>query len=92
VIVYDDAGRYLWGTNTSLRDQSLGTIDGPRVVVVKIPALPMVNTSCSVTLALSSRSGQDYTWREKGWAFKVVSQGADLGSMHFDASIDVERL
>jgi hypothetical protein len=41
---------------------------------------------------VSSRSGQDYYWREKGWAFKVVSQGADLGSVHFDASIDVDPL
>jgi ABC-2 type transport system ATP-binding protein len=92
VVVYDDAGRYLWGTNTGLRDMSLGTINGSRLVRVKIPSLPMVNTTCSVTLALSSPSGQDYTWREKGWAFKVVSQGADLGSMHFDASIEVEPL
>ncbi len=92
VIVYDDAGRYLWGTNTGLRDMSLGTIDSPRLVRVKIPSLPMVNTTCFVTLALSSRSGQDYIWREKGWAFKVVSQGADLGSMHVDASIEVDRL
>jgi ABC-2 type transport system ATP-binding protein len=92
VIVYDDAGRYLWGTNTGLRDTSLGTVDSPRIVRVKIPALPMVNTSCLVTLALSNRSGQDYTWREKGWAFKVVSQGADLGSMHFDATIEVDPL
>lgn len=91
VIVYDDAGRYLWGTNTAMRDVSLGTIDGERIVRVTIPSLPMVNTTCFVTLALSSRSGQDYIWREKGWAFKVVSQGADLGSMHFDASIDVQR-
>ena len=91
VIVYDDAGRYLWGTNTGLRDIGLGTVDGPRIVRVKIPSLPMVNTSCFVTLALSSRGGQDYIWREKGWAFKVVSQGADLGSMHFDASIEVDR-
>jgi ABC-2 type transport system ATP-binding protein len=91
VVVYDDAGRYLWGTNTGLRDMNLGTVDGARIVRVKIPSLPMRNTSCFVTLALSSRSGQDYTWREKGWAFKVVSQGADLGSMHFDASIEVDR-
>jgi ABC-2 type transport system ATP-binding protein len=91
VIVYDDAGRYLWGTNTGLRDVDLGTIDGTRVVRVRVPSLPVVNTTCFVTLAISSRSGQDYYWREKGWAFKVVSQGADLGSVHFDASIEVER-
>ncbi len=92
VIVYDDAGRYLWGTNTGLRDVDLGTIDADRMVRVRIPSLPVVNTTCFVTLAVSSRSGQDYYWREKGWAFKVVSQGADLGSVHFDASIDVDPL
>jgi ABC-2 type transport system ATP-binding protein len=90
VIVYDDAGRYLWGTNTGLRDQGLGTIDGSRTIRVRIPALPVLDTTCFVTLAVSSRSGQDYYWREKGWAFKVVSQGADLGSVHFDASIEVD--
>ena len=26
VIIYDDAGRYLWGTNTALRDVSVGTL------------------------------------------------------------------
>jgi ABC-2 type transport system ATP-binding protein len=92
VIVYDDAGRYLWGTNTGLRDVDLGTIDADRMVRVRIPSLPVLNTTCFVTLAVSSRSGQDYYWREKGWAFKVVSQGADLGSVHFDASIDVDPL
>jgi ABC-2 type transport system ATP-binding protein len=92
VIVYDDAGRYLWGTNTGMRDVDLGTVDGPRLVRIRIPALPVLDTSCSVTLAVSGRSGQDYYWREKGWAFKVVSQGADLGSVHFDASIEVEPL
>lgn len=91
VVVYDDAGRYLWGTNTAMRDMGLGTVDGARVLRVKIPSLPVVNTTCFVTLALSDRSGQDYIWREKGWAFKVVSQGADLGSMHFDASIEVDH-
>ena len=90
VIVYDDAGRYLWGTNTGLRDVDLGTIDGPRTIRVRIPSLPVLDTTCSVTLAVSSRSGQDYYWREKGWAFKVVSQGADLGSVHFDAGIEVD--
>ena len=90
VIVYDDAGRYLWGTNTGLRDMDLGTVDGPRNVRVRIPALPVLDTTCFVTLAVSSRSGQDYYWREKGWAFKVVSQGADLGSVHFDAGIEVD--
>jgi ABC-type polysaccharide/polyol phosphate transport system ATPase subunit len=90
VIVYDDAGRYLWGTNTGLRDMDLGTVDGPRTVRFTIPALPVLDTTCFVTLAVSSRSGQDYYWREKGWAFKVVSQGADLGSVHFDAGIEVD--
>ena len=31
-------------------------------------------------------------WREKGWAFKVVSQGADLGSVNFNASIEGLRI
>lgn len=92
VIVYDDAGRYLWGTNTALRDVQLGTVDGPRQLRVRVPSLPVLDTTCSLTLAVSSRSGQDYYWREKGWAFKVVSQGADLGSVHFDAEIEVKPL
>jgi ABC-2 type transport system ATP-binding protein len=91
VVVYDDTGRYLWGTNTAMRDVSLGTIDGPRDLTVTIPSLPVLDTTCSVTLAVSDRSGQDYYWREKGWAFKVVSQGADLGSVHFDADIEVTK-
>lgn len=92
MMVYDDAGRYLWGTNTAMRDMSLGTVDGSRRLRVRIPSLPVLDTTCSVTLAVSSRSGQDYYWREKGWAFKVVSQGADLGSVHFDAEIEVDPL
>ncbi len=92
VIVYDDAGRYLWGTNTGMRDISLGTVDGPRSVSVRIPSLPVLDTTCFVTLAVSARSGHDYYWREKGWAFKVVSQGADLGSVHFDARVEVSPL
>ncbi len=90
VIVYDDSGRYLWGTNTDLRDVSVGRLDRDTIVRWKIPALPVVNTTCAVTLAVSSKNGQDYHWREKGWAFKVVSKGADLGRVHFDTSLEVE--
>jgi ABC-2 type transport system ATP-binding protein len=90
VIVYDDSGRYLWGTNTDLRDISVGRLTGDTIVRWKIPALPVVNTTCAVTLAVSSRNGQDYHWREKGWAFKVVSKGADLGRVHFDAHLEVD--
>jgi ABC-2 type transport system ATP-binding protein len=89
MVVYDDAGRYLWGTNTALRDMSLGTIDRPQVIRWRIGSLPVLDTTCSVTLAVSARSGHDYYWREKGWAFKVVSQGADLGTVNFDARFEV---
>jgi ABC-2 type transport system ATP-binding protein len=89
-IVYDDSGRYLWGTNTALRDLSVGRLNGDTIVKWKIPALPVVNTTCAVTLAVSSKNGQDYHWREKGWAFKVVSKGADLGRVHFDVQLEVE--
>jgi ABC-2 type transport system ATP-binding protein len=90
MIVYDDTGRYLWGTNSALRDMSLGTIDGPRVLRWKIDSLPVLDTTCSVTLSVASRSGVEYYVREKGWAFKVVSQGADLGSVYFQARFEVD--
>jgi ABC-2 type transport system ATP-binding protein len=92
VIIYDDTGRFLWGTNTALRDEPLGTVSGPRDVTITIPTLPVLDTTCFLTLAFSSKAGHDYHWREKGWAFKVVSQGADLGSVHFDANIEVKPL
>jgi ABC-2 type transport system ATP-binding protein len=91
-IVYDDSGRYLWGTNTAMRDVSVGRLPaGETIVRWKIPSLPVVNTTCAVTLAVSSKNGQDYHWREKGWAFKVVSKGADLGRVHFDVQLEVEQ-
>ncbi len=91
IIMYDDAGRHLWGTNTGLRENSLGLVEGTRTFRVRIRTLPVVDATCLVTLAVSSRDGEDYYWREKGWAFKVLNQGSDDGSTYFDAELLVEN-
>jgi ABC-2 type transport system ATP-binding protein len=90
--VFDETGRYLWGTNTAMRDMSLGTVNGDMVIRWRIPALPVLDGTCLVTVAVTSRvGGHEYHWREKGWAFKVVNVTPDLGASHFDVRIDVDR-
>jgi ABC-2 type transport system ATP-binding protein len=92
IMIYDDTGRGLWGTNTTLRDINIGTIDGARVIRWKIPSLPVLNSACAVTLAVERRGGrEEYYRREKGWSFKVVSQASDVGLVHFDATLDVSE-
>jgi ABC-2 type transport system ATP-binding protein len=89
ILIYDDTGHHLWGTNSQLQDMTIPRLTQDTVISWKVPSLPVLDSTCAVTLAVSRRNGQDYHWREKGWAFKVVSQGADLGSVHFDASLEV---
>jgi lipopolysaccharide transport system ATP-binding protein len=92
IMIFDDTGRGLWGTNTTLRDIDVGTIDGDRVVRWKIASLPVLNSACAVTVAIERRGGRDeYYRREKGWHFKVVSTGSDVGLVHFDATLDVSE-
>ncbi|MEX2392929.1 MAG: ABC transporter ATP-binding protein, partial [Actinomycetota bacterium] len=92
IMIYDDTGRGLWGTNTTLRDIVVGTIDSDRIVSWKIPSLPVLNSALAVTLAVERRGGrEEYYRREKGWHFKVVSPGSDVGVVHFDATLEVTK-
>jgi hypothetical protein len=92
ILIYDDSGRGLWGTNTTLRDITIGRLDGDRIVRWKIPSLPVLNAACAVTLAVGRPAGGDeYYRREKGWHFKVVSPGSDVGLVHFDATLEVTQ-
>jgi ABC-2 type transport system ATP-binding protein len=90
IIIYDDAARHLWSTDTARRNVSLGSVDGRRKLRWRIPSVPILDTTCSVTLSVKSRTGEEHYHREKGWAFKVVSQLSDIGSVHFDASVELE--
>jgi ABC-2 type transport system ATP-binding protein len=91
IVVTDDSGRYLWGTNTMYRDLQLGRIEGDRRFAWRIPSLPVMNVTCSVTLALGTRDGKEYHWRDKGWAFKIVNPGSDVGFVSFDGQFSMDQ-
>ena len=93
VTIYDERGVGVYGTNTVIRGMSLGRLDGKCRVRFRVPSLPVLNGTFHVTVGVHSRDERiAYHWREKAWAFRVVSAGPDAGTTHFDARVEIEMV
>ena len=90
---YDDRDAMVFSTNTVLEQMSLGVIDGKTRVRFKVPAIPLLSGRYHLTIGVHSEDNQTaYHWREKAWAIRIVSTGAELGFVDFNAKIEVEPL
>lgn len=90
VAIYNHLDSLVYGTNTALRDVPLGTVRGQRKITFDFGAIPMVEGTYFMTVAVHSRDEQtQYHWLERQISFKVFSLSVDAGAIHLDPTIRI---
>ena len=91
VAIYNHLDTMVYGTNTAMRDVSLGTVNGRCRLRFNFGPIPMIEGQYFITVAVHSRDEQiQYHWLERQISFKVFSLSIDTGVLPLDPTIDVE--
>jgi len=90
VAIYNHVDTLIYGTNTSIRNVSLGRVDHKRRLRFGFGAVPMVEGQYFVTVAVHSRDELiQYHWLERQISFKVFSPTNEAGVLHMNTTVDV---
>jgi ABC-2 type transport system ATP-binding protein len=90
VAIYNHLDTLMYGTNTMLRNVSIGTVDRRKRVRFDFGNVPMVEGQYFVTVAVHNRDETvQYHWLERQLSFKVFSPTAEPGVIHFQTAIEV---
>lgn len=88
----DYRGFTAYGTNTRLKDMSLGTLTGEGYVQFELRSLPMLEGRYLVSAAIHSRDEQTiYHWLDRYVPFDVKSDLGDVGLLYIPTEIEVHR-
>lgn len=93
IMIFDERGYAVFGTNTSRRGIDLGITKGKMRVRYMIDKLPLLDGTYSLTVGVTSRDSRTvYHWQERAYQFRCVNTGADVGSIALDCRAVTERL
>lgn len=79
IALYSDNGEHLYGTNTELKDLSIGYISGDGHIDLLVDRIPMFAGKYQLTVAVHSHLGEPYDWLDKLYSFDVIQTGRDAG-------------
>jgi lipopolysaccharide transport system ATP-binding protein len=79
IALYSERGEHLYGTNTELKDVSIGYISGEGHIDLRIDRIPMLAGRFLLTVAVHTHSGERYDWQDKAYSFDVIPTGRDAG-------------
>lgn len=79
IALYSDKGEQLYGTNTELKDISIGYINGDGHIDLLVDRITMFAGKYQLTVAVHSHSGEPYDWLDKLYSFDVIQTGRDAG-------------
>ncbi|WP_298665545.1 ABC transporter ATP-binding protein [uncultured Methanofollis sp.] len=79
VSLYSEQGAHLYGTNTELKDVSIGYLEGKGHIDLMIEAVPMLTGRFLLTVAVHTHNQQPYDWHDREYAFDVIPTGRDAG-------------
>ena len=90
IAIYNHVDTLVYGTNTSIRNLSLGRVDHKRRLRFGFGPVPMVEGQYFVTVAVHSRDEVvQYHWLERQISFKVFSPTNEPGILHMNTTVDV---
>lgn len=90
--IFDASEQVVYGTNTRMREVSLGTVEGTLSLRMHVPFLALLGGTYTVTVGVATPDDRHvYDWREKMWAFRVVNPGYSTGTTNLDMAIDIHR-
>lgn len=79
---FDQRDTRIFGTNTKLREFSVGTINGEGIAEFDLGVLSMLDGKYTVTVAIHSRDGEKvYHWQERFYVFEVMNSYQDEGDV-----------
>lgn len=90
IAIYNHLDVLVYGTNTKIRDVALPPLDGRRRVRFGFGAIPMVEGTYTVTVAVHNRAEtEQYHRLEHTASFKVFSPTGEPGVLHMNTDIAV---
>jgi ABC-2 type transport system ATP-binding protein len=80
ILIYDQDGNQIFGTNTKINDVEVPVADGDGVVSFEFGRVPLLDGDYLVTLAIQTTDeGTVYDWRECAWSFSVMNPSRSVG-------------
>ncbi len=79
IALYSENGENLFGTNTELKNASIGYIEGKGHVDLMIERIPMITGRFLLTVAVHTHDQKPYDWHDKQYSFDVMPTGRDAG-------------
>lgn len=91
--IHDSKGHRLFGTSTEVQNMSFGPVDGHLSLMFNIEMLTLMEGDYKVSVGVHQRGGEVvYHWRERAFAFRVVKDGMEEGSVFMPVRISVEQV
>lgn len=79
IAIYAEDARYLYGTNTELKEVSIEHIKGKGHIDLVIDRITMLEGRFVLTVAVHARDGTAYDWIDKQYSFNIMPRGRDSG-------------
>jgi ABC-type polysaccharide/polyol phosphate transport system ATPase subunit len=80
IAIYDVRGELVYGTNTEIMGENLGTVQGSGHFDFDFPSIPLLDGTYPITLGIHSRDGGTvYDWQEQRCKFEVMSPDRRVG-------------
>lgn len=79
IALYSEQGAHLYGTNTELKNLSLGYLEGKGYIDLVVEKVPMLAGRFLLTVAVHTHNQQPYDWHDREYAFDVIPTGRDAG-------------
>lgn len=91
--IHNSKGDRLFGTSTEIQDMSLGPVHGRTSLSFNIETLTLMEGEYKVSVGVHQRGGMVvYHWMERAFAFRVVRDGMEEGSVFMRVRISVDQV
>jgi ABC-2 type transport system ATP-binding protein len=86
--LYDDQGEVVFGTDTQILDQPIANLDGVGAVCFDFDNVPLLDGNYQVSLAVTSRSGDEiYDRSDAEVSFEIMQPGRQRGSVSLEPTV-----
>ena len=75
IALYSEDNHYLYGTNTELKEMTIGHVEGEGYIDLKIDRITMLSGKFFLTVAVHAHDGKPYDWIDKQYSFDVMPTG-----------------
>ncbi|WP_067047727.1 ABC transporter ATP-binding protein [Methanofollis ethanolicus] len=79
IALYSEQGAHMYGTNTELKNISLGHLEGKGYIDLQVEKVPMLTGRFLLTVAVHTHNQQPYDWHDREYTFDVIPTGRDAG-------------